>query len=86
MKIREISVRKAKRITTKAPDGSYEMNEIDIGLTVDGEKTKEQEVIDKVEKLVEENLYPKDPTKQWIDFHKKEANAQDNPESVKKKL
>ncbi len=63
MRIKEITVRKARRITTKGVDGSYEMNEVDISETWGGDDgINEQELIDHVDQLVINNLGPKDPT------------------------
>lgn len=58
MKVKEISVRKANRETTKSADGSYSMREADITLIVEAEEGKlnELEVIDRVKHLVQITL------------------------------
>lgn len=65
MKIKEITVRKAKRSTIKSPTGNYDMNEADISLTVEGEEGKlnETAVIDRVKQLLQQTM---DDDPSWI--------------------
>ena len=76
MKIKEITVRKAKRSTLKSQTGDYNMSEADISLTVEAENgvLNESEVIDRVKALVLETLND-DP--RWMD--EKQPNETTSP-------
>lgn len=65
MKIREISVSKGRKITTKQPDGGFDSHSADITLIVEAEEgvVNEDQIMDKVKELVEATLSD-DPS--WI--------------------
>ena len=70
MKIKELSVRKAKRNTIKSANGDYAMNEGDITLVVEAEEGKidEKGVIKRVKELLQMTLDDdvKDKSTAWL--------------------